>query len=216
MPTKPARFNVKQAFLILLLVSLWIFAWVLLLFLRTTTSGVYPPLWVFSSAITLLLWLLYRFHFSFIESLKLLRPQFVWLLIGIMLALLYWQFDQWLIQTLKPARQINEIANWQNSIKGYWIFTAALSSVLLAPLFEELFFRGLMLSTLQRLVSDWLAIVISALLFAMVHWSWPEFISLFSVGVIYGWLTIKSNSLIPALLAHVIHNALTFWLYASF
>lgn len=216
MTIQPASFNIKKAALIFFLVSLWFILWIFILLLQAPSSGIFPTFWVFSSGITLLLWLVYRFKLNFAETLKANWPHFVWILAGIILALVYWQLDHWILSTLIADKQSQNITNWQNSVQDYVFITVVFSTVILAPMFEELFFRGLLMNTLRQIVNDWFAVVFSALLFAIIHLSWPDFISLFLIGIIYGWLTLKSNSVIPAMLAHVIHNALTFWHYVSF
>ncbi len=64
--------------------------------------------------------------------------------------------------------------------------------VVLAPLGEELLFRGLLLRGLVRRIRFWPAAVVSSLLFAAAHVDayllWPRAIALVGTGVVLAWL----------------------------
>ncbi|MEZ5472200.1 MAG: CPBP family intramembrane glutamic endopeptidase [Marinicella sp.] len=179
-------------------------------------DGVYPTLWIFSSAILLLLLLTKTFQAKPAIILSLNHCELKWFFLSLLLACLYWLADYHLMRFFSPESYSETLTRWQQGVRGYYYWSVMLSSVILAPLFEELYFRGLLLKTLKQKTPDCLAVISSAFLFACVHWSWPEFISLFGIGFIYGWMTLKANSIFPALLAHIIHNALTFWFYVSY
>ena len=140
---------------------------------------------------------------------------FHWLLWSLIAGIAYWFLNGWLVNQLTTIDALVEIIEWQQSTINYYPLSLFLGSVVLAPIFEELVFRGLVLNAMKQTFNNWIAVGVSALLFALIHWSWPEFISLFIIGSIYGWITVKSNSLLPALVAHITHNALTFWQHVS-
>lgn len=77
--------------------------------------------------------------------------------------------------------------------------------VVLAPVAEELFFRG-MLYPLLREWGSGIAIVGSALLFSLAHLMPVLFPSLFFVGLILGFLREQSNSTIPGIVLHMMQN----------
>ncbi len=80
--------------------------------------------------------------------------------------------------------------------------------VVVAPLMEELFFRGLLLRGLLRRWPAVPAVVASALLFALFHANPWQFLAPLILGLFYGWLTVRSGSLWPAILAHALNNAI--------
>lgn len=84
-------------------------------------------------------------------------------------------------------------------------------AALVAPLVEELFFRGLLLEVLWRLSgSIWVAIAASAALFGLVHMSVPQTIlPLASMGVILGTLRCRTGSLTACVAAHALFNVRT-------
>jgi membrane protease YdiL (CAAX protease family) len=91
----------------------------------------------------------------------------------------------------------------------------ALVSVLviavLPGLCEELVVRGIFLPSLvRRLGQAWIAILISALLFAVIHLDAYRFLFTFVLGVIFGFLRLASGSLWPSVVAHTSLNTLTF------
>ena len=94
-----------------------------------------------------------------------------------------------------------------NDAPGFW---AVLLVLALAPaIFEELAFRGFVLSGLQNLRNDAQAILLSALLFGAAHSILQQSIITFFVGCILGYVAIKTNSLIPCVLYHFTHNSLS-------
>ena len=86
-----------------------------------------------------------------------------------------------------------------------------LAAVVLAPLGEELFYRGVLYRWLRQIVPLGIALGLSALLFTAVHWSGdllhPSGLALvFGSGLLYAWLFERSGSLLPGLLVHVLVN----------
>jgi membrane protease YdiL (CAAX protease family) len=81
----------------------------------------------------------------------------------------------------------------------------AFLAVVLAPVFEELLFRGLLLGGLMRSLPLWAALCTSAGVFALVHPSSaiiPVFILGLFAGLAYRW----SGWLLAAIIAHAVYN----------
>lgn len=87
----------------------------------------------------------------------------------------------------------------------------AFTAVVLAPLFEELLFRGVLLPVLARRWGPPLGVVASAAVFALAHLSLSELAPLFVLGVGLGWLRWRSGRLGASVLMHALWNALTFF-----
>lgn len=82
-----------------------------------------------------------------------------------------------------------------------------LGSVVFAPAFEELMFRGLLYGTLRARLAWPLAASGSALLFALAHgYSAAGLLSVFLSGVLWAWVYERTGSLLPPILAHVVNN----------
>jgi sodium transport system permease protein len=80
--------------------------------------------------------------------------------------------------------------------------------VLLAPVCEELAFRGFILTGLRRRFHPWTAIVLSSLLFAVSRLNVFQFVPMFILGVILGVIATRSRSVLPGMLLHVLYNGL--------
>ena len=85
---------------------------------------------------------------------------------------------------------------------------------LLAPLAEELVFRGAILkSLLQWCSKPWAAIAISALLFAAVHMNPAQLPHAFVIGLLLGWLYYRTDSIIPGIVYHWVNNSVAYVMY---
>jgi hypothetical protein len=80
-------------------------------------------------------------------------------------------------------------------------------AIVLAPLVEELMFRGLILHGFLQRYSIKKAIIVSALFFALYHGNAFQFIPAFFAGVLFAWWFCKTRSLVPCLFGHVFNNA---------
>lgn len=85
----------------------------------------------------------------------------------------------------------------------------ALLASLLAPLCEEAAFRGHLQSLMLARYPARLALPVIAALFAAVHLNPVGFAGLFVLGLLFGWLTWRSGSLWPAIVAHATNNGIT-------
>jgi membrane protease YdiL (CAAX protease family) len=89
------------------------------------------------------------------------------------------------------------------------IFIIAIISVGIIPAFaEELFFRGLILDGLKNNYSKRKAIIISALLFGIVHLNPWQFYGAFIIGLISAWICIETNSILLSIYIHFFNNVL--------
>ena len=86
----------------------------------------------------------------------------------------------------------------------------AVTAVLVAPLFEEILFRGVLLPVLGTWLGPTGAVLLSAALFAAAHLSLSEWIPQFLLGTGLGVLRLRSGRLAPCVLLHALWNGLTF------
>jgi membrane protease YdiL (CAAX protease family) len=71
---------------------------------------------------------------------------------------------------------------------------------------EEIGFRGLLQHWLQTAIKPERAILLTAFLFATMHFSIVSFPYLFGLGALLGWTKWKTGSLYPSMLIHFLHN----------
>lgn len=84
---------------------------------------------------------------------------------------------------------------------------------ILAPLAEEVVFRGAILRTLLGIMSKknhWVAIMISAAIFGVVHANLAQFINALLMGLILGWMYYRTGSLVPGILLHWVNNTMAY------
>ena len=81
-----------------------------------------------------------------------------------------------------------------------------LSGAVAPALFEEFAFRGVVLNALKKF-GIWPAIIISSLLFALMHGNFAQIPFAFCAGIGLALCYIKTNSIWPGVIAHFINNA---------
>jgi len=79
---------------------------------------------------------------------------------------------------------------------------------LLAPVVEELVFRGLLYGWVAGRSGPLPAFLVSSLVFAAAHAEPAHIVLVLPLGFWFGWLRWRTNSLLPSLVAHVINNGL--------
>lgn len=93
----------------------------------------------------------------------------------------------------------------------YAVFMVAAMAVLTAPLVEEVVYRGLLYSALQRTTGVVPAVVLVTFLFAIVHLpqyypSWSTMILLTLLSLVLTLIRVKTNNLLPCIILHTIFN----------
>ena len=100
------------------------------------------------------------------------------------------------------------VLNNNNYLSFFLLFV---TTTLLAPLFEEIIFRGILLPTLSRDFGIILGIIVSSFIFALAHLSLGEMPPLFVLGIGLGITRIASGSLLSSVIMHSLWNGLTFF-----
>ena len=83
---------------------------------------------------------------------------------------------------------------------------ATLAVCVMAPLLEEMLFRGIVLRGFLQRYSRWQAIMGSALLFGVAHMNIYQFVVGLVLGAVLGWLYERTRSLIPCIALHAAYN----------
>ncbi|MBU4290605.1 MAG: SEL1-like repeat protein [Verrucomicrobia bacterium] len=87
-----------------------------------------------------------------------------------------------------------------------------LAVAILAPVAEEIVFRGFIQDTLQKHLSPAVTILITAFLFSVVHMQVEYVVPLGIMGLILGWTRYRSGSLLVPVLMHILNNIYFTWL----
>lgn len=91
-----------------------------------------------------------------------------------------------------------------NSFWGNVIYFISIAIV--PPIIEEFIFRGAILGSLRK-HGDAFAIIVSSVLFGFMHANFMQTPVTFLTGLILGYLTIKTNSIIPSIILHFVNNS---------
>lgn len=112
--------------------------------------------------------------------------------------------------------EVLEAAKKEFSSVPFWMIF--ITSALVPAIAEEFFFRGYVLSALRNRVKPIRAVIYSALIFGLFHvingsvLSLERFFPTTILGLVLGFVAIRTHSLWPGVLLHTIHNGLLFWL----
>jgi len=102
-----------------------------------------------------------------------------------------------------PARELTDKA------EGAGVLLLVLVVVVMAPIAEEVFFRGMLQRTLRRRLPLWPAMLLTSVLFGVSHFQALQLPALAAFGLVLSVLTHRSGRLGPAIWAHVGFNATT-------
>ncbi|MBD2018635.1 CPBP family intramembrane metalloprotease, partial [Leptolyngbya sp. FACHB-36] len=83
------------------------------------------------------------------------------------------------------------------------------TAAIAAPVFEEILFRGFLLPSLTRYLPMWGAIGLSGLIFAIAHLSLSEVLPLTVLGMVLGFVYVRSRNLLASMLLHSLWNSVT-------
>lgn len=90
------------------------------------------------------------------------------------------------------------------------LIMAGVAIILIAPITEEILFRGFFLRALSNKWGVFYGSIISALIFSLLHYPWQSFIPIFILGLIINSLVIRYKTIWPAIGFHMFNNSLVF------
>jgi len=122
-----------------------------------------------------------------------------------------------IVSSFFPPSEPPPIEKLLSSTSAMYVF--AIFGIGVAPLFEEIIFRGFLFKVIFDIAGSSVAIASTAALFALLHipqlWgSWAGIALIFVVGYILSAVRQRSNSLIPSFIIHTAYNAVLFGLFA--
>lgn len=82
---------------------------------------------------------------------------------------------------------------------------------IIAPFAEEVFFRGFLLTGLRKRLNAHLALIVSAAIFAVFHFDPGLYIPIFALGLVLGWVYLRTGSIWPSIFVHTAHNSLALY-----
>jgi len=118
--------------------------------------------------------------------------------------------EQWVLEKLQIFRPLkHELLEVMEVAPSRWVrVLIVIGAVVVAPLFEELLFRGYLQTLLWRLTRRrWLAVILASIGFALVHQHWVTWLPIFTLAVVLGYMYERTGKLWVPILIHAMFNA---------
>lgn len=101
---------------------------------------------------------------------------------------------------------------FSNLIRQYELLLAFVTLVIIAPLAEEILFRGYLYGKLRKSVPIWVAMLVTSALFGFLHGQWNVGIDVFVLSLVMCTLREITGSIWAGVLVHMIKNGLAFFI----
>lgn len=121
-----------------------------------------------------------------------------------LLLVLYLRAMQAVGHAVAPQDTLQYFAGADPARPGFWV--ALLATSCMAPLAEEIVFRGHLQGALRAATGPRTAIVLQGLVFGIVH-GIAYALPIALLGMFFGWLRERQGSILAPVLAHAVHNA---------
>lgn len=116
----------------------------------------------------------------------------------------------WLQEQLPELPDLAEDTFKMMMSSRYGYFTLCL----LVPFVEELVFRGAILRSLSGFFKNpWAAIALSSAMFALVHGNPAQMPHALLIGLLLGWMYVRTGSILPGVILHWVNNTVAYVLY---
>lgn len=110
------------------------------------------------------------------------------------------------------ASQTQTVGGFNNITQTYEYLLAFITLVLVAPLAEESLFRGYLYGKLRKTIPVWLAMVITSVLFGVIHGQWNVGVDVFALSMVACCLREVTGSIWAGILLHMMKNGLAFYI----
>jgi membrane protease YdiL (CAAX protease family) len=126
-----------------------------------------------------------------------------------------WVSDAILVQLHAPAGMQPALQIIQLSVSSGKLVYAGVIAILIAPVAEEILFRGILYATLKQHGWGRVGLVGSSLLFGLIHGHAGSFMALSFLGFIFALLYDRTSTLVTPILAHSLFNLVNFCMFLS-
>jgi membrane protease YdiL (CAAX protease family) len=165
--------------------------------------------------ISLVIWLLKKYHAK-ISTLGLNNFSWwrfiLWVIGGILFlsisVILIFSLVQWLVPSF-DANEAQDVA-LQYGANGVGLWLSFIAAVIIAPIVEEIYFRGLILPVLMRRFGAFFGILTTSILFALMHFQPNVVLYTFVLAILLAIVRLRLKSVIPSMLLHAINNFIAF------
>jgi sodium transport system permease protein len=156
-------------------------------------------------------------NLTFASTFRMKPPRgLIWLPGVLLIACSAWMFAHEILiytQGLIGTLQLERVASFQQRLQEVPLWLILFAFALTPAVCEEFMFRGFVLSSLHKLSRNW-AVIVSALLFGLMHvlttnvLALERFLPTTFLGLILGWIAMRTGSIWPGMLLHALHNGL--------
>ncbi|MEI6053786.1 MAG: type II CAAX endopeptidase family protein [Candidatus Saccharibacteria bacterium] len=108
------------------------------------------------------------------------------------------------------ANQVQEVG-FSNLNQQYEYILVFIILVVLVPFFEEILFRGFIFGKLKKIAPIWLAVIVTSVLFGVMHGAWNVAIDTVALSVVLCILRQLTGSIWPSILLHMTKNAIAYY-----
>ncbi len=133
--------------------------------------------------------------------------QFSYVCITIFLHFLTQEVVYYVMQLFDSAGIDVDTLSSEMSTDMKYVILSFVYSVIVAPITEELVMRGFILKNTSR-AGQRFGIFLSAFFFGIWHQNLPQFVLAFTVGIFWGFVVVKHNSIIPTIICHMAANGI--------
>lgn len=118
-----------------------------------------------------------------------------------------------LMQQLGIVQDQMDAFIWVRALGPSQFLVVLALGAIVAPVVEEVFFRGFVFGSYARRYGPRLGAILSSTLFALLHANLSVLVPILLMGLVLAWLYYRSGSLVPGIVAHGINNAIAFSLF---
>jgi len=118
-------------------------------------------------------------------------------------------FDVLMVASGRELVPLFQVEAYQSAKEAGWLVWLMLAIVVVAPVGEEIVFRGFLYRGLVRPGREMLAIAVISLAWAFLHiqYDWLGMAQIFAAGLILGWFRWASGSTTLTIVMHILINA---------
>src|SRR3954462_2594567 len=130
--------------------------------------------------------------------------------IAVLGALAYFLFSVLYAAIVRPNNPQRVVEDLGADTNTFLLVVGALVVIVVAPVCEELFFRGFLFTVLRQRLSFWVAALIDGVLFGFVHGSLVIVPILAALGVVFCYVYERTGSIFPTIALHALNNTIAY------
>lgn len=135
---------------------------------------------------------------------------------GLGLLVVYDEIDRILSKFIAPPESMFDLSPYLTMSAPFTAIMLILTMVVFAPVGEEIVFRGFLQRVLEKAWKDpTRAVLITSMFFSIIHLNPYWLIQIYLWGVVLGYLTYQTRSIIPGIILHGMNNGASLLLNSS-